>query len=167
MSGILRMSRMFFEEIRLITPSYAGMTYKRLEEGFLHWPCPTEEHPGTPVLHTERFASRRQSVIRSLRLGAAARVARRRVSLYRNDRQKPLPLSLWHNDKTKRPRQIYKRTLHRDKSKRRGRDKCGRRRYDNRDVAQGKRDGQTKVTDAVREKMVFLPFHFSGLRLTF
>ncbi len=46
-----------FEELRLCTPSYAGMTYKRLEKNKgLHWPCPNEEHPGTPVLHVGKFA---------------------------------------------------------------------------------------------------------------
>ncbi|MCD6112062.1 MAG: molybdopterin-dependent oxidoreductase [Bacteroidales bacterium] len=46
-----------FEEIRRCTPSYAGMTYKRLEKNRgLHWPCPTEDHPGTPVLHVGKFA---------------------------------------------------------------------------------------------------------------
>lgn len=41
-----------FNEMRKVTPSYAGMTYKRLEGNGLHWPCPNEEHPGTPILHT-------------------------------------------------------------------------------------------------------------------
>ena len=36
-----------FEEIRKVTPAYAGISYKRLEAGGLQWPCPTEEHPGT------------------------------------------------------------------------------------------------------------------------
>jgi formate dehydrogenase major subunit/formate dehydrogenase alpha subunit len=46
-----------FEEIRQATPSYAGITYARLNrEGGLHWPCPNEEHPGTPYLHKDRFA---------------------------------------------------------------------------------------------------------------
>jgi formate dehydrogenase alpha subunit len=44
-----------FEEIRTLTPSYAGMTYKRLEEAGLQWPCPTVEHPGTMFLHKDRF----------------------------------------------------------------------------------------------------------------
>ena len=43
------------EEIANLTPSYGGITYRRLEEGGLQWPCPTEEHPGTPILHTTRF----------------------------------------------------------------------------------------------------------------
>ncbi len=45
-----------FEEIRRFVPAYAGMNYARLEKGFIQWPCPDESHPGTPILHTERFA---------------------------------------------------------------------------------------------------------------
>jgi formate dehydrogenase alpha subunit len=44
-----------FEEMRKCTPSYAGMTYKRLGFAGMHWPCPNEEHPGTPVLHIGKF----------------------------------------------------------------------------------------------------------------
>nr|WP_278244518.1 molybdopterin dinucleotide binding domain-containing protein [Syntrophorhabdus aromaticivorans] len=44
-----------FEEIRKVTPSYAGITYKRIEKEDIQWPCPTEEHPGTQVLHRESF----------------------------------------------------------------------------------------------------------------
>ena len=43
------------EEIARLTPSYGGISYSRLEEGGLQWPCPTEEHPGTSILHTELF----------------------------------------------------------------------------------------------------------------
>jgi predicted molibdopterin-dependent oxidoreductase YjgC len=44
-----------FEEIRTLAPSYAGMDYQRLEGPGLQWPCPTADHPGTPILHTQRF----------------------------------------------------------------------------------------------------------------
>jgi formate dehydrogenase major subunit len=44
-----------YDEMRSVTPSYAGITYERLEEGGLHWPCPTEIHPGTPILHIGKF----------------------------------------------------------------------------------------------------------------
>jgi len=43
------------EEIAKLTPSYGGISYKRLEGGGLHWPCPTKDHPGTPILHTQQF----------------------------------------------------------------------------------------------------------------
>jgi len=46
-----------FDDMRSVTPQYAGMTYERLEDpAALIWPCPTLEHPGTPILHKERFA---------------------------------------------------------------------------------------------------------------
>lgn len=38
-------------EINSVTPSYGGITYTRLEHESLTWPCPTIDHPGTPVLH--------------------------------------------------------------------------------------------------------------------
>ncbi len=45
------------EEIAQVTPSYGGISFSRLDkEGSLQWPCPTAEHPGTPILHTEQFA---------------------------------------------------------------------------------------------------------------
>jgi formate dehydrogenase alpha subunit len=43
-------------EINRVTPSYAGITYDRLERSYgLSWPCPNEEHPGTAYLHKDRF----------------------------------------------------------------------------------------------------------------
>jgi formate dehydrogenase major subunit len=45
-----------FEEIKTLTPSYAGMSYARLAHQGLQWPCPTPEHPGTVFLHKDRFS---------------------------------------------------------------------------------------------------------------
>jgi len=43
------------DEIARLTPSYGGISFRRLGKGGLQWPCPTKEHPGTPILHTEQF----------------------------------------------------------------------------------------------------------------
>ncbi len=43
------------DEIASLTPSYGGISFDRLEDGGLQWPCPTAEHPGTPILHTQKF----------------------------------------------------------------------------------------------------------------
>jgi len=43
------------DEIASLTPSYGGISYNRLEEGGLQWPCPAPDHPGTPILHTTQF----------------------------------------------------------------------------------------------------------------
>nr|WP_320132897.1 formate dehydrogenase subunit alpha [uncultured Holophaga sp.] len=41
-----------WEEMRHLCPLYAGVTYQRLEElGTIQWPCPDEQHPGTPYLY--------------------------------------------------------------------------------------------------------------------
>jgi len=46
-----------FAEMTAVTPSYGGMSYDRLEKlGSLQWPCPTADHPGTPILHVGKFS---------------------------------------------------------------------------------------------------------------
>ena len=45
-----------FEEVRKVTPSYAGITYERLEKELIQWPCPNEDHPGTQFLHKDKFS---------------------------------------------------------------------------------------------------------------
>jgi len=44
------------EEIAELTPSYAGISFARIEENGLTWPCPDKDHPGTPILHEGKFA---------------------------------------------------------------------------------------------------------------
>ncbi len=44
-----------FNEIVKVTPSYAGITYERIEKELIQWPCPTKDHPGTQLLHKENF----------------------------------------------------------------------------------------------------------------
>ena len=52
----LKSSEDVFNEIRRLTPSYAGISYDRIEKlGSLQWPCPSEDHPGTPILYAEGF----------------------------------------------------------------------------------------------------------------
>ena len=44
------------EEIAALAPNYGGVCYERLERGEqLHWPVPTLDHPGTPILHIGKF----------------------------------------------------------------------------------------------------------------
>ena len=44
------------DEIASVTPSYGGMQYARLEGVGLQWPCPTQDHPGTLLLHKDKFS---------------------------------------------------------------------------------------------------------------
>jgi formate dehydrogenase alpha subunit len=45
------------EEIRSLTPIYGGITYERIDEAGVQWPCPDTEHSGTPYLYAERFTT--------------------------------------------------------------------------------------------------------------
>jgi len=49
-------TREIMDEINKVTASYAGITYDRIEKEGICWPCPSTDHPGTPILHTEKFA---------------------------------------------------------------------------------------------------------------
>lgn len=42
-------------EICKVTPQYAGISWDRIGLEGLQWPCPTNVHPGTPILHMEKF----------------------------------------------------------------------------------------------------------------
>lgn len=45
------------DEINRVTPSYEGITYRRLKDSWgLSWPCPNEDHSGTQFLHENQFA---------------------------------------------------------------------------------------------------------------
>lgn len=52
--------REVWEEMRRVSAGgpndHAGITWERARDG-VFWPCPDEEHPGTPQLYTERFAT--------------------------------------------------------------------------------------------------------------
>jgi assimilatory nitrate reductase catalytic subunit len=62
--------REVFDELRLASAGgradYAGISYDRLDAGeALYWPCPSDDHPGTPRLFAETFptSSGRASLI--------------------------------------------------------------------------------------------------------
>lgn len=44
-----------WDEIACLTPTMTGISYARLERGGIQWPCPTSDHPGTPILHRDKF----------------------------------------------------------------------------------------------------------------
>ena len=45
-------SEQVWDELRSLSPMHTGMSYARLQEnGGIQWPCPHEQHPGSPILH--------------------------------------------------------------------------------------------------------------------
>jgi formate dehydrogenase major subunit len=70
-----------WDEVRSLCSGARGMTYARLDRAGLQWPCPTEDHPGTPLLHVEAF-------------GQAARASLQCVE-YRPTPEQPIPQYPW------------------------------------------------------------------------
>ena len=44
-----------YDEIARVTPISGGIRHARLAGQGLVWPCPSADHPGTPILHTQTF----------------------------------------------------------------------------------------------------------------
>ena len=44
-----------FDEMVSLSPVFGGMSYERIGERGLQWPCPAPDHPGTPFLHVDKF----------------------------------------------------------------------------------------------------------------
>ena len=54
-------SAQIMDEISSVTPSFGGISHARLDSEEvggkgLQWPCPTKDHPGTPIMHVGKFA---------------------------------------------------------------------------------------------------------------
>jgi len=43
------------DELASVTPLYGGISYHRIEQVGLQWPCPDKDHPGTVFLHEGQF----------------------------------------------------------------------------------------------------------------
>lgn len=56
-----------WNEIRAVWPGSYGITYGRIEDHGLQWNCPDVDHPGTEVLHGERFGGGVQTSLRRLK----------------------------------------------------------------------------------------------------
>ena len=53
-----------WDEFRAGCEGARGMAYGRLDRAGLQWPCPSDTHPGTPILHVGTFASGTQAPLR-------------------------------------------------------------------------------------------------------
>ena len=110
-----REPREIFDELRRASKGgiadYSGITYEKIEQQFgVFWPCPNDDHPGTPRLFEPGFVepdrARRRPVLLPRRQGAlqrrrvwSARGGRRcRVSGHPDHRPRRQPVPLRHAD---------------------------------------------------------------------
>ena len=63
-----------FKEITELTPSYAGITYERIEGIGIQWPCLSLEHPGTPFLHKDGKFTRGKGLFHAIEYKPPAEV---------------------------------------------------------------------------------------------
>lgn len=162
-----------FEEIRSFVPSYAGISYGRLDENGgrpLQWPCPNESHPGTPILHRDAFA----------RAGGRAKFlpVEWRPPHEQPDEEYPFLATtgrlLWHYHSGSMTRRaatarhvdsLYVE-VNPDDARALGLREGGAVRVTSR---RGAVEGRAEITDRVPPGLVFVPFHFaeaSANRLT-
>jgi formate dehydrogenase major subunit len=55
-----------WNEVRSVWPDAAGLSYARLEEGGLQWPCRDEADPGQGLLHAQTFAGATKAKLREV-----------------------------------------------------------------------------------------------------
>lgn len=53
-----------WDEVRAVWQAGQGISYARIEQAGLQWPCPNEAHPGTTILHTETFPLGKRAALR-------------------------------------------------------------------------------------------------------
>ncbi len=150
------------EEIARLTPSYGGVSYERLEGlGFLQWPCPTVDHPGTPYLHKGKF-SRGLGHFHAIEFKEPAELP---------DEEYPFTLTtgrlMFHfhtGTMTRRTGKLHQEVpeayveIHPDDAARIGLDGEGRVRVSSR---RGQIEVAVRVTPRIKSGIVFIPFHFA------
>lgn len=150
------------EEIARLTPSYGGISYERLEElGFLHWPCPAADHPGTPYLHKGKF-SRGQGQFHAVEFKEPAESP---------DQDYPLTLTtgrlMFHfhtGSMTRRSEKLHQEVpeayveIHPDDAARISFKRGQRVRVHSR---RGQIELDVRVTKRIKPGVVFIPFHFA------
>jgi formate dehydrogenase major subunit len=152
-----------FNEVAKVTPSYGGMTYARLDKPeALHWPCPTAEHPGTPILHKEKFAHPDGlGVLTPIEWKPPAEVP---------DKEYPLILTTgrciwqWHTGTMTRRSESLEREVPTGWVEINPEDAAALGVADGEMVKAKTRRGEieigAKVTDSIRKGEVFIPFHY-------
>jgi formate dehydrogenase alpha subunit len=148
------------DEIATVTPIYGGMSFDRIDQVGLQWPCPTQEHAGTAVLHVGKF---------SRGLGAFS-PAEYRPSTELPDEEYPFVLSTgrcyfhFHTGTMTRRSQLLHREERFPYVEISPRDARHLEIHDRTWIYVATRRGEVKamarVTDVAHDGVLFMPFHF-------
>ena len=55
-----------WNEVRKVWKAGSGISYERIEQAGLQWPCPEENHPGTTILHRDSFPIGKKAALRRI-----------------------------------------------------------------------------------------------------
>ena len=151
-------------EINRVVPQYGGITRERLNGFGLVWPCPSSDHPGTPILHAQGFKLKDgKAIIMPVRYKPAAEdvsweypfiLTTGRVTVHHNagsmTRRSPSLME--------REPDLFVEINTADASKLRIAD------GDEVIITtpRGKTTALARLTDRVKRGVVFMPFHFPG-----
>jgi formate dehydrogenase major subunit len=74
-----RHPREIMDEIAALTPTFAGVSYKRIDElgGSIQWPCNDAAPEGTPTMHVEAFVRGKGRFINTKFFGSGEKVTRK------------------------------------------------------------------------------------------
>jgi predicted molibdopterin-dependent oxidoreductase YjgC len=143
-----------------VTPIYGGISFERIEDVGLQWPCPDKNHPGTPVLHVGKFS-------RGLGMFSPAEY---RPSVELPDKDYPFVLSTgrcyfhWHTGTMTRRSQLLEREERFPYVEISPEDAKELKIRDRQWVYVATRRGQVKVmarvTDIANKGVLFMTFHF-------
>ena len=59
-----RSAEEIWDEVRTVWEAGRGISYERLEKSGLQWPCPSEDHEGTEILHVGAFSGGRRVALK-------------------------------------------------------------------------------------------------------
>ncbi|MCY3412177.1 MAG: formate dehydrogenase subunit alpha [Candidatus Heimdallarchaeota archaeon] len=148
------------DEIKQITPIYGGISYNRIGHDGLQWPCPTDEHQGTPILHTGTFSRGKGKFLVSPFINPAEMPDQEYPFILTTGRS----LYHWHTgSQTRRSKGLDERKseerseINTNDAKRLGIKNGERIRLTSR---RGTLETLAFVTDRVMEGVIFMTFHF-------
>ncbi|MBI5290087.1 MAG: formate dehydrogenase subunit alpha [Chloroflexi bacterium] len=149
-----------FDELAALAPSMSGISHARLDrEGGIQWPCPTPDHPGTPILFAETFPIGKAKFVPVTQGPPAAELPSRRFPFMLNTGR---VLYHWHGGTmTRRVKGLLARSpavrvaIHPSDAAEHGI-------ADGEEVVitsrRGEMNGQALLTDAVMPGEIFVPF---------
>jgi formate dehydrogenase major subunit len=73
-----------WDEIRTVWSGARGISYARIEHEGLRWPCPSEDHPGTDILHRDTFGLGTRARLRPIDFTPTSEVTDARFPLLLN-----------------------------------------------------------------------------------